>query len=321
MTLEVHLMIEGQEDVTWAQWLAIAATAEQSGFSGLFRSDHYMSERIGSKRSSLEAWGTICGLAAVTSHIKLGTLVSPVGFRHPSALAKLVVTADQVSGGRVELGMGTGWFEDEHLAYGFPFPARGVRTALLEEQVEIVKRAWGAEPFSFAGEHYQIANLDAWPKPVQQPSPRLIVGGDGGPRTIALAARWADEYNSSDPTDEQIRERTGKLHDACEQVGRDPQTVQFSIVTGILVGSDRAELEQRAVRVAQNLGDNSPDAATSLRSLPETWIVGTPAAAVERLEVLASLGVNRAIVLSPLHDDLDMIALIGREILPRFHDR
>lgn len=321
MTLEVDLMIEGQEDVTWTQWCAIAATAEQSGFRGLLRSDHYMSEKIGSKRRSLEAWGTICGLAAVTSHIKLGTLVSPVGFRHPSLLAKLVVTVDHISGGRAELAMGTGWFDEEHLAYGFPFPALGVRTALLEEQVEIIKRTWRGEPFSFNGEHYRIANLDAWPKPVQEPAPRLTIGGDGGPRTISLAARWADEYNSSDPTDEQIRERRAKLTVAWEQMNRDPRTARFSIVTGIVVGSDRGELEERAVRVAHAMGDDSSDPATALRALPDTWIVGTPPAVIERLEVLASLGVDRVMVLAPLHDDLDMIALIGREILPRLHAR
>lgn len=319
MSVEVDLMIEGQEDVTWAQWRAVAATAEESGFGGLFRSDHYMSEKVGSNRSSLEAWGTICGLAAVTSKIRLGTLVSPVGFRHPSVLAKLAVTADHISNGRAELGMGTGWFEDEHLAYGFPFPARRVRTAVLEEQVEIVKRTWRGESFSFEGEHYRIASLAAWPKPVHPP--RLIVGGDGGPRTIALAARWADEYNTSDPTDDQIRDRRGKFLAACEKNGRDPNTARFSIATGILVGSDRAELEERAVRVANYLGNTASDPAAALGSLPETWVIGTPAEAVERLEILGSLGVDRVMALAVLHHDLDMIALIGREVIPRLHMR
>jgi alkanesulfonate monooxygenase SsuD/methylene tetrahydromethanopterin reductase-like flavin-dependent oxidoreductase (luciferase family) len=315
-SIEVGLMVEGQEGVTWPQWLNLAAAAEEHGFSGLYRSDHYLSERIGSNRDSLDAWGTICALSAVTSRIRLGTLVSPAGFRHPSVLAKLVVTADQVSGGRVELGMGSGSFEEEHLAYGFGFGAPRARMNLLGEQIEIIKRSWGPGPFSFSGEHYRLADLDAWPKPVQQPTPRLILGGNGGPRSIALAARWADEYNSSDPTDEQIRERRTSLAAECERIGRDPATVQFSIVTGVLVGADRRELEGRAVRTARFLGEGASDPATCLEGLPKPWLVGTPAEIVERLRTLESLGVDRIMLWAPLHDDLEMIALLGREVIP-----
>jgi F420-dependent oxidoreductase-like protein len=315
-SLQVGLMVEGQEGVSWPQWQDLAAAAEEHGFSGLYRSDHYLSERIGSNRDSLDAWGTICALSPVTSRIRLGTLVSPAGFRHPSVLAKLVATADQVSGGRVELGMGIGWFEEEHLAYGFDFGAPRARMDMLEEQVEIIKRSWGAGPFSFSGEHYRLADLDAWPKPVQQPAPRLILGGNGGPRSIALAARWADEYNSSDPTNDQIRERRAALTAECERIGRDPATVEFSIVTGVLVGTDRSELEERALRTARFFGDEPSDPTASLEGLPEPWLVGTPAEIVERLRVLESLGVDRIMLWAPLHDDLGMIALIGSEILP-----
>jgi F420-dependent oxidoreductase-like protein len=316
MSLEVGLMVEGQEGVTWPQWCELATAAEKYGFSGLSRSDHYLSERTGSNRDALDAWGTICALSAITSRIRLGTLVSPVGFRHPSVLAKLAVTADHVSAGRVELGIGTGWFEEEHLAYGFSFPALRTRMGMLEEQVEIIKRSWGAEPFSFTGEYYRAADLEAWPKPVQQPSPRLILGGNGGPRSIALGARWADEYNSSDPTDEQIRERRAALTAECERIGRDPATVRFSLVTGVLAGTDSRELEERAVQVARFQGEDASDPTTCLNRLPETWVVGTPARVVERLLSLESLGVDRIMCWVPLHEDLEMIELMGREVLP-----
>lgn len=316
MSLEVGLMVEGQEGVTWPQWCELAAAAERHGFGGLYRSDHYLSERIGSKRDALDAWGTICALSAVTSRIRLGTLVSPVGFRHPSALAKLVVTADHISDGRIELGVGTGWFGDEHVAYGFGFPALRSRMGMLEEQVEIIKRSWASAPFSFDGEHYQVANLDAWPKPVQRPTPKLILGGNGGPRSIALAARWADEYNSSDPTDDQIRQRRAALAEAFKRTGRDPATVRFSMVTGVLAGTDDRELEQRAARVALFQGEDDSDPAVCLNRLPSTWIVGTPPQIIERLLALESLGVDRIMLWLPLHDDLELVELLGREVLP-----
>jgi len=314
--MRICLMVEGQEGVSWPQWQDLARATEEHGFSGLYRSDHYLSERIGSNRDSLDAWGTICALSAVTSRIRLGTLVSPAGFRHPSVLAKLVVTADQVSGGRAELGMGIGWFEEEHLAYGFDFGSPRARMDLLEEQIEIIKRSWAAGPFSFRGEHYRIANLDAWSKPVQEPSPTLILGGNGGPRSIALAARWADEYNSSDPTDDQIRKRRTALAAECERIGRDPATVKFSIVTGVLAGTDRSELEERAVRTARFFGDDPSAPTTCLERLPKPWLIGTPAEIVERLRTLKSLGLDKIMLWAPLHDDLEMIALIGSEILP-----
>ena len=181
------VMVEGQEDVGWDDWVAIAGDCERLGFETLFRSDHYLSvDGIGG-RGSLDAWATLSALAAVTSTLRLGTLVSPATFRHPSVLAKNVVTVDHVSGGRAELGIGTGWLEAEHVAYGFPFPPLGVRMDRLAEQVEIIRRSWERGPFSFAGEHWRIDELDALPKPVQRPGPPLIMGGAAGPRSARLA--------------------------------------------------------------------------------------------------------------------------------------
>jgi F420-dependent oxidoreductase-like protein len=222
--MRVCLMIEGQEGVTWDQWRALATTAEKSGFEALFRSDHYESLGGAPNTGSLDAWSTINALAALTSTIKLGTLVSPVTFRHPSTLARAVVTADHVSGGRVELGMGAGWHEGEHRSFGFPFETTRDRFDRLTEQVEIVHRSWEADPFDFDGRFYRLEQADARPKPVQQPHPNLILGGGAGPRGAKLAARWADEYNTVHPTPDEARERKQRIDAACRDAGREPIT-------------------------------------------------------------------------------------------------
>jgi F420-dependent oxidoreductase-like protein len=227
--MRVCLMIEGQEGVSWDQWRALAATAEESGFEALFRSDHYESLAGPPNRGSLDAWSTINALAALTTTLKLGTLVSPGTFRHPSTLARSVVTADHVSGGRVELGIGAGWHEGEHRSFGFPFETTRDRFDRLAEQIEIVHRSWEAEPFDFAGRFYRLERADAQPKPVQQPHPNLIVGGSAGPRGAALAARWADEYNTVGPTPKQARERKARVDAACAEAGRNPITFSAMI--------------------------------------------------------------------------------------------
>jgi len=222
-------MIEGQEGVTWDQWRALATTAEEAGFEALFRSDHYEALQGPPNRGSLDAWSTINALAALTSTIKLGTLVSPVTFRHPSVLARSVVTADHVSQGRVELGIGAGWHEGEHRSFGFPFDTTRDRFDRLGEQIEIVHRSWHDEPFDFEGRFYRLEQADAQPKPVQKPHPNLILGGSAAPRGAALAARWADEYNTVFPTAEQARERRERIAAACADAGRDPITFSAMI--------------------------------------------------------------------------------------------
>ena len=212
--MRICLMIEGQEDVTWEQWLALATACEEHGLEGLFRSDHYASVMGQPGRGSLDAWATLAALATRTSRIRLGTLVSPATFRHPSVLAKNVVTVDHISGGRAELGIGAGWNEYEHRAYGFPMPPTGARMAILAEQLEIIRRSWTEDAFSFAGEHYQVDDLRAQPKPVQQPRPTLLVGGSGGPRSMALAARFADEYNTLGAPLDELRDRRRRLEAA-----------------------------------------------------------------------------------------------------------
>jgi len=192
--VKVALMVEGQEGVTWPQWVALAQAAEAAGLDALFRSDHYQSNGRDPNSGSLDAWTTLAGLAAVTERIRLGTLVSPVTFRPVSVLAKSATTVDHISGGRVELGIGAGWYEREHATYGFPFGTAKTRVDELERQLADIHRQW-------------LEDADVQPKPVQQPRPPIIVGGSGKPRTVAAALRWADEYNTFFPSVEEARER------------------------------------------------------------------------------------------------------------------
>jgi F420-dependent oxidoreductase-like protein len=296
-------MIEGQEGVGWDDWLALARACEEHGVPALLRSDHYLNVGGQLEKGSLDAWATISALAASTSTLRLGTLVSPATFRHPSELAKAVVTADHVSGGRVELGLGAGWHEPEHVAYGFPFPPVRERMDRLAEQLEIVHGSWTADgPFSFEGSHYRLEGLDAQPRTLQRPHPPLIMGGNAGPRSAALAARWADEYNTPFAGPDELRARMARVAEACERAGREP--IPFSLMTGLLVGRDAASLRSRA---AELLGESSP---------PETWLAGTAEEVVERLGALRDAGLHRVMLQHLLHTDLETVALIGRELAP-----
>jgi F420-dependent oxidoreductase-like protein len=310
-------MIEGQEDVTWGDWLGLARACEEHGVETLFRSDHYLSVEGKGERGSLDAWATIAALAAVTSTVRLGTLVSPATFRHPSELAKVVATADRASGGRVELGMGTGWNEAEHEAYGFRFPPIGERMAVLEEQLQIVAGHWSDGPFSFEGRHYVLTDLDARPKPVQRPRPPLIMGGSGGPRSLALAARHADEYNTTDRTPAECAEMRRNLDDACRREGREP--IPLSLMTGWLAGEDRAELLDRAARLAERRGQPG-GGEELLQNLPDSWLAGTLDELTPRLRELADAGVERVMLQHLLHRDLDAVQQIGRVVVPTARD-
>jgi F420-dependent oxidoreductase-like protein len=236
--MRLCVMVEGQEGVTWEDWLALGRACEQYGYEALFRSDHYGPVVAEEEGGSLDAWTTLAGLAAVTSTVRLGTLVSPATFRHPSVLAKSAVTVDHISGGRVEVGMGAGWNEAEHIRYGFPFPPTRERMDTFAEQLEIVHRQWRSEPFSFEGEHYGLVDSDPRPKPVQLPHPPLIVGGGGGRRSVALAARWADEYNTVSPTADECRALRERIAEACGRENREP--LPLSVMTRLIREPDDA---------------------------------------------------------------------------------
>jgi F420-dependent oxidoreductase-like protein len=305
--VRIALMIEGQEDVTWDDWVALADACERSGVEALFRSDHYVSVVGEGERGSLDAWGTLNALAARTSTLRLGTMVSPSSFRHPSVLAKLATTADHVSGGRIELGLGTGWSEIEHRAYGFPFLSMKERMDVLEEQLEIIHDGhWNSDgPFNFKGTYYEIEDLLARPLPVQRPHPPLIMGGAAGPRAARLAARYADEYNTVMPTLEEIGERRANIVAACEKAGREP--IPFTVMTGCVVGADQAQYEERVAALK---------AWTGSEPNPETQIVGTVEQAAARLREYEAAGVTRIYLQHLVHRDVEMVELIGRELVP-----
>jgi F420-dependent oxidoreductase-like protein len=314
--MRVCLMIEGQESVSWDEWVAIAKTCEEAGFEGLFRSDHYASVFGILERGSLDAWATLAGLAAVTTRLRLGTMVSPATFRHPSVVARMATTVDHISGGRVEVGIGAGWYELEHQAFGFPFSDLSTRLELFAEQLEIVYRQFTEESFRFHGKHFTLEDCRANPKPLQTPHPPLIVGGAAGRGTVEPAARYATEYNTGFATADACRARRSKLDDACERTGRDPATLPLSLMTAAIVAEDDAVLQQRTARVeAVTGGDSTPEEVR--RMIEEASIVGTVDQVVERLKELEAAGVERIMLQHLAHDDLEMVSLIGREVIPR----
>ena len=313
--MDVCLMIEGQEDVTWDDWLALASACETHGVGTLFRSDHYLSVDDRRERGSLDAWATISALGATTVKLRLGTMVSPATFRHPAVLAKAVTSADHISGGRVELGIGAGWWEREHELYGFDLPEIGLRIDALEEQLQVILGHWGKGPFSFEGEHFRAKDLDALPKPLQRPHPPLILGGSGGPRSLRLAARYADEYNTVMSTAAEIADVRARLDQACEAEDRDPASLPLSMMTGWLVGADEEDLLDRASRLSQWKGDGD-DGAAFLAAQRESTIKGTVPEAVEQLQALEAAGLTRLMAQHLLHRDIDAIGLLGRDVIP-----
>jgi F420-dependent oxidoreductase-like protein len=309
-------MIEGQEGVSWEQWVGLAGLAEQYHFDALYRSDHYLSLFAPGERSSLDAWTTITGLAPLTTRLRFGTLVSPVSFRHPSHLAKTVATTDHISGGRVEVGLGAGWYEVEHRTFGFGFLDDSDRFGALEEYVEIVSRLWSDEDtVTFTGDHYRLEGARAFPKPIQRPHPPIVMGGMAGPRAARLAARWATEYNLYDTPPDRVGPKRERLRSACESIGRDPESLGISINGNVLIGTDRSDLARRASR---HLAYQRLDLTTNehLDSLGPSQLVGSPARILEQLEEYASAGVSRMMMQVFPHDDLDAIAMIGTEVLP-----
>jgi alkanesulfonate monooxygenase SsuD/methylene tetrahydromethanopterin reductase-like flavin-dependent oxidoreductase (luciferase family) len=316
--MELCVAIEGQEGVAWEEWLALAEACERWSVPTLYCSDHYLSTAGVSERSALDAWGTLCALAARTSRLRLGTLVSPATFRHPSVLAKLAITADHVSGGRVELGLGAGWHEAEHRAFGFPFGDSATRMDRFDEQVQIVRGLLSGEPFSHSGPRYAYAGVEARPKPVRGPI-RLLLGGSAGPRAARIAARWADEYNTGAVDAEECRRRRARLDAACEAVGRNPASLPLSVRMWLLTGRDEEELRARTRALARwrRAPAATPEDLWAELQQSRGWIIGTVEAAAERLRALRTAGAERFVLALALHRDLDQIRLVGRDLAGR----
>lgn len=310
------LMLEGQEGVTWPQWLAVAEAAERLGFEALFSSDHYFSVQGVPGRGSNDAWTILAGLAARTERLRLGTLVSPVTFRHPAVLAKVATTVDHISGGRVEIGIGAGWWEEEHRTHGFPFPPVPERFEIFEEQVEIVHGLLTQERFSFKGSHYALEDCEFLHAPIQRPHPPIVLGGTtAGPRMQRLVARFADEFNTVGGTPEEVRARFERIRAGLREAGRDPAEVTTSLMTWFYVGRDEDEVRERIERARRRDPKAGPYEAY-LAELSRDCIVGTPERAVARLREYEAAGVQRIVLNHELVDDLDHVELVAREIVP-----
>jgi alkanesulfonate monooxygenase SsuD/methylene tetrahydromethanopterin reductase-like flavin-dependent oxidoreductase (luciferase family) len=282
--MRIAIMLEGQEGITWEQWLALARAAEEAELDGLFRSDHYLSIHRGPPAGALDAWVTLGALAAQTRTLRLGTLVSPVTFRHVAVLAKSAVTVDCISEGRVELGIGTGWLEREHVTYGIPFNTANERFDELERQLAQLHGQWNGS--------------EIWPKAVQRPGIPVIVGGRARPRSVAAAVRYADEYNTAVPSLEEARQRYQILRDAARAADRAP--LRFSMMTTAVLGRDEAEASARRQLWLES---------TKAEVVPQ--LVGTVDQVAETLRRYEAVGIERAMVQHLLHEDLEMVPLLG----------
>ena len=307
--MQLRIFTEPQEGAEYSTLLAAAQATERLGFDAFFRSDHYLAIESPGPPGPTDAWITLAGLARETSRIRLGTLVTPVTFRLPGPLAITVAQVDQMSGGRVELGLGTGWFDAEHTAYGIPFPPVAERFGRLEEQLEVITGLWGTaegKTFSFSGSYYTLTDSPALPKPAQRPRPPVLIGGGGDRRPPRLAARFADEDNVPFDTVEASAAAFGRVRQACQEAGRDPGSLVYSAAQTVCCGRDEAELARRAQATGEQLAD-----------LRQSGLAGSPAEIVDKLGRFARAGAERIYLqVLDLHD-LGHLELIAAEVMPQ----
>jgi F420-dependent oxidoreductase-like protein len=308
--VQLRIFTEPQQGASYDDLLAVAQTAERVGFDGFFRSDHYLVMGGADGRPGpTDAWVTLAGLARETSRIRLGTLVSSATFRYPGPLAISVAEVDQMSGGRIELGLGAGWYQAEHEAYAIPFPPLGERFERLEEQLAIISGLWANPPgetFAFQGRHYELKGSPGLPKPAQQPGPPIIVGGHGRSRTPRLAARYAAEFNLAFSDLEELHEQSARVRAACEAIGRDPASITFSAALVLCCGEDDAELRRRAGAIGRDLDELREHGAAGL--VPEV------AATLDRWR---QAGVERIYLQVLDLSDLEHLELVAAEVAPR----
>jgi F420-dependent oxidoreductase-like protein len=316
-------MTEPQQGLSYQEILAIARAAESAGFEGFFRSDHFTSFPGPKGEPTTDAWATLAGLARETSRIQLGALVSPVTFRIPGSFAKLVTTVDEMSGGRVEIGVGAGWNEVEHAELGIPYPTdAATRVDMMEEQLAILVGLLD-EPdgWTYQGTHWQVRGSLFRPRYDGSISradgrrrPNIIVGGVGRPRSIRIAARYADEYNVSSSTPAEVAATNARLDAACEAAGRDPSTLRRSVMAGVLIGRDEAELRSRVAAQVAMFHDDPGQAESWMESRRDRWVVGTLDAARARMAEYETAGVDRIMLQDFIPRDLEHVALMGELI-------
>jgi F420-dependent oxidoreductase-like protein len=308
--MRLRIFTEPQQGADYATLRRVAQASERLGFDAFFRSDHYLRIGAGSGLPGpTDAWATLAALAVETSRIRLGTLVSSATFRLPGPLAITVAQVDQMSGGRIELGLGTGWYEREHTAYGIPFPPIAERFDRLEEQLAVITGLWttpAGQTFSYDGSHYQLTDSPALPKPAQRPHPPVLLGGAGPRRTPRLAATYASEFNVPFKSLEETAAAFARVREACAAAGRDSSSMRYSLAQPVCCGRDKAELERRAGAIGIPLSD-----------LREHGVAGTPGEVVDRLGQFGAIGAE-AVYLQVLDlTDIDHLELIAAEVMPR----
>ena len=307
--MKLRIFVEPQQGAGYEQLLTVAKAAETGGFDAFFRSDHFLTMGGDGLPGPTDAWLTLAGIARETERIRLGTLVTSATFRLPGLLAVQVAQVDAMSGGRVELGLGAGWYEAEHTAYGVPFPPLGERFEKLEEQFAVVRGLWTTPPgetFDFDGRHYTLKDSPALPKPVQRPHPPLIVGGHGATRTPRLAATYGDEFNLAFSSLDDTEAQFGRVRAACEDRGRDPATLRFSAAQVVCCGTDEAEFTRRAANIGRR-----PE------ELRVNGAAGSPDEVVARLQAFAAIGCASVYLQVLDLDDLEHVALLSEAVLPQ----
>ncbi|MBV8430278.1 MAG: LLM class F420-dependent oxidoreductase [Solirubrobacterales bacterium] len=307
--MKLRIFTEPQQGADYQTLRNVALAAEELGFDAFFRSDHYLKMgNVSGLPGPTDAWTSLAGLAVETSRIRLGTMVTAATFRLPGPLAIIVAQVDQMSGGRVELGLGTGWFEAEHAAYGIPFPPLGERFDRLEEQLNIITGLWGTpegQTFSFDGAHYRLSDSPGLPKPVQRPRPPVIVGGGGPRRTPRLAARFADEFNVGFRSLADSADQFARVREACEAAGRYPASMTYSVAQTVCCGKDEAEFRRRAAAIGEEPED-----------MRARGIGGTPGEVAAKINEFAEIGAQRVYLqVLDLHD-LDHLELIASDVAP-----
>jgi F420-dependent oxidoreductase-like protein len=316
--MQLGVMIEGQEGLTWERWRQIMACVEALGFESLWRSDHFMS-LVDADRESLETWVALTLTAAETTRLRFGPLVCPITFRHPSLLARMAAAVDALSGGRLILGLGAGWNDQEHRAFGLPFPPLRERMDRLEEGLEVITRLLGDKPAHFAGRYYQLEGPNPHPKPAQQPRIPVLIGTTSERRMLRIVARYADEWDVPGTiTPAAYRAKRERLAAYCRDINRDPREIRHCVSTAFLIGRNERELRRRIAAMQQLMPYlASLDTAGVWDALrKEEWLIGTPEQIVAALQALADEGVERVMLQHNDQTDFEALELVAREVMP-----
>ncbi|MBI2777687.1 MAG: LLM class flavin-dependent oxidoreductase [Chloroflexi bacterium] len=320
------LMIEAQQGLSYEDQLAIVLRAEAAGFESFFRSDHYASFPGPADGATTDAWTVLAGLARETRRISLGVLVSPVTFRHPGSFVKVVTTVDEMSGGRIEVGVGAGWNEADHGPLGLAFPEIRERADLMEDQLELLHKLW-TEPDGWRYQGHQVTVEGGFlrPKPIDVPGrpradtgavrPRIIVGGEGSPRSYRMAAKYADEFNLTSSSPDRAAERYELLDEACRAIGRPPATITHSTMAGVMLGRDASDVGRRRTVLLEALGVDAAGGSAWYEARKARWILGTPDEARAMVRRFAEAGVERIMLQDFLPWDLDMIDLLAEALI------